>query len=100
LGSIARLGRIDVTTLPAKDVAHSRLLGALDVIQVSGARCFVCHSYFVSDPRVSSDLIALLRVKAQRARPAADRSREAFLARADGRRVGPCAVKRASGHVR
>ncbi len=61
LGSIARLGRIDVSTLPPEDVAHSRLLGSFDVIQVTGARCFICHSYFVSDPRVSSDLIALLR---------------------------------------
>jgi esterase/lipase superfamily enzyme len=50
-----------LNTLPPEDVAHSRLLGSLDVIEVTGARCFVCHSYFVSDPRVSSDLIALLR---------------------------------------
>jgi esterase/lipase superfamily enzyme len=61
LGSIARLGRIDVSTLAPEDVANSRLLGSFDVIQVTGERCFICHSYFVSDPRVSSDLIALLR---------------------------------------
>jgi esterase/lipase superfamily enzyme len=61
LGSVARLGRIDVSTLPPEDVAHSRLLGSFDVIQVTEARCFICHNYFVSDPRVSSDLIALLR---------------------------------------
>ena len=61
LGSIARLGRIDASTLPPEDVEHSRLLGSFDVIEVTGARCFICHSYFVSDPRVSSDLIALLR---------------------------------------
>ena len=55
LGSIARLGRIDVGT---EDIAQSHLLGSFDVIEVGGVRCFVCHSYFVSDPRVSSDLIA------------------------------------------
>lgn len=61
LGSIARLGRIDAGTLPPEDVAHSRLLGSFDVIQVTGVGCFICHSYFASDPRVSSDLVALLR---------------------------------------
>ena len=60
MGSIARLGRIDVETLKPEDIAHSRAFGSFDVIEVSGGRCFVCHSYFVSDPRVSSDLIALL----------------------------------------
>ena len=61
LGSIARLGRIDLSTLPPEDIARSRLLGSFDVIQVTGTSCFICHSYFVSDPRASSDLIALLR---------------------------------------
>ena len=61
LGSMARLGRIDLSKLPREDVAQSRLLGSFDVIQVMGANCFICHDYFVSDPRVSSDLIALLR---------------------------------------
>lgn len=61
LGSIARLGRIDLSTLPSEDIAHSRLLGSFDVIEVTGMSCFICHNYFVSDPRVSSDLIALLR---------------------------------------
>jgi esterase/lipase superfamily enzyme len=61
LGSIARLGRIDVGKLEPEDIAQSRLLGSFDLIEVGGVRCFVCHSYFVSDPRVSSDLIAILR---------------------------------------
>ena len=61
LGSIARVGRIDLSTLPPEDIAHSRLLGSFNVLQVSGTSCFICHSYFVSNPRVSSDLIALLR---------------------------------------
>ena len=61
LGSIARLGRIDLSTLPPEDVERTRLLGSFDVIQVSGVNCFICHSYFVSDSRASSDLIALLR---------------------------------------
>jgi esterase/lipase superfamily enzyme len=61
LGSIARLGRIDVDTLRPEDIAVSRELGSFDVIDVTGTSCFICHSYFVSNPRVSSDLIALLR---------------------------------------
>ena len=28
---------------------------------VNASNCFVCHSYFVSNPRVSSDLISMLR---------------------------------------
>ena len=31
------------------------------MIQVNSVNCFVCHSYFVSNPRVSADLIAMLR---------------------------------------
>jgi esterase/lipase superfamily enzyme len=61
LGSIARLGRIDMSKLQPEDIAQSRQLGSFDVIEVSGVRCFICHSYFVSDRRVSSDLIAMLR---------------------------------------
>jgi esterase/lipase superfamily enzyme len=61
LGSIARLGRIDMGKLEPEDIAQSRLLGSFDVIEVGGVRCFICHSYFVSDRRVSSDLIAMLR---------------------------------------
>ena len=48
-------------TLPPENVARSRLLGSFDVIEVTGVSYFICHSYFVSDPRISADLIALLR---------------------------------------
>ena len=61
LGSAARLGRIDATTLHPDDIAQSRVFGSFDVIEVKEGACFICHSYFLSDRRVSSDLIALLR---------------------------------------
>jgi esterase/lipase superfamily enzyme len=61
LGSLARLGRVDSDVLPPEDVEQLRTFALFDVIHVRGASCFVCHSYFVSNPRVSSDLIAMLR---------------------------------------
>ena len=61
LGSVARLGRIDANTLHPEDIAQSRVFGSFDVIQVDDGSCFICHRYFLSDSRVSSDLISLLR---------------------------------------
>ena len=61
LGSLGRLGRIDVATVSPDTIAQARVLGAIDVIEVSGRNCFICHGYFVDNPSVSSDLIALLR---------------------------------------
>jgi esterase/lipase superfamily enzyme len=60
-GSIARLGRIDVKAFSADQVEAIALLRAVDIIQVRGTTDFFGHSYFVSNPQVSADLIALLR---------------------------------------
>ncbi len=60
-GSIARLGRIVATAFSADQIEAISLLRAVDIIQVSGTTDFFGHSYFISNPRVSADLIALLR---------------------------------------
>ena len=44
-----------------EDLATARNMGFFDVVQVRGTTDFFGHSYFVSNPRVSSDLIAMLR---------------------------------------
>ncbi len=61
--SINRLGRIQASAIPPEVIEQSRALALFDVIEVTEAECFVCHSYFVSNPRVSSDLIAMLRYR-------------------------------------
>jgi esterase/lipase superfamily enzyme len=60
-GSIARLGRIDPTMFTPDQIALIGGLGAVDIIEVRGATDFFGHSYFVSNPRVSADMIAMLR---------------------------------------
>jgi esterase/lipase superfamily enzyme len=60
-GSIARLGRIDATMLNADQIAAIAALGAVDIIQVRGRTDFFGHDYLQSNPRVSSDIIAMLR---------------------------------------
>lgn len=60
-GSIARLGRIDTTMFTSDQVEEIGRLGAVNIVQVRGATDFFGHSYFVSNPRVSSDIIAMLR---------------------------------------
>jgi esterase/lipase superfamily enzyme len=60
-GSLVRLGRINEALLTPDQIEHARSLGFLDVIQVESKTDLFGHSYFVSNPRVSSDLIALLR---------------------------------------
>jgi esterase/lipase superfamily enzyme len=60
-GSIFRLGRLDRAAITPEQVEHVRLLGSVDVIQFQGKADLFGHSYFVSNPGVSSDLIALLR---------------------------------------
>jgi esterase/lipase superfamily enzyme len=61
MGSIARLGRIDATMLNADQVAAIASLGAVDIVQVRGRTDFFGHSYLLSNPQVSADVIALLR---------------------------------------
>jgi esterase/lipase superfamily enzyme len=60
-GSIARLGRIDAAMFNSHQIEEFRTFGAVDVIQVRGATDPFGHSYFVSNPEVSSDIIAMLR---------------------------------------
>ena len=60
-GSIARLGRIDTTMLSREQVEAIAMLRVVDIIEVRATTDFFGHSYFVSNPRVSSDIIAMLR---------------------------------------
>jgi len=60
-GSIVRLGRLDEAMLTPDQIEHARSLGFLDVIQVRAKTDLFGHSYFRSNPEVSSDLIAMLR---------------------------------------
>lgn len=60
-GSLARLGRFGASRLQPEQIEEIRELALFDVIQVKPTNCFICHNYFESDPRVSADLIALVR---------------------------------------
>jgi esterase/lipase superfamily enzyme len=60
-GSIARLGRIDATMFTPDQIELIGNLGAVDIIEVRGSTDFFGHSYFVSNPKVSADIIAMLR---------------------------------------
>jgi esterase/lipase superfamily enzyme len=64
-GSIARLGRIDAEMLTSEQISAIEGLHAVDIIQVRGSTDFFGHSYFVSNPRVSGDIIAMLRYDLQ-----------------------------------
>ena len=60
-GSLARLGRVDTSILTPEQIKLTSGLGFLDVVQVRGTTDSFGHSYFLSNPRASADLIALLR---------------------------------------
>jgi esterase/lipase superfamily enzyme len=60
-GSLSRLGRVEASKMTPEQIEQARALGVLDVIQVRGTTDFFGHGYFHSNPRVSADLIALLR---------------------------------------
>lgn len=60
-GSIVRLGRLQASTLTTEQVEQIRMIGLFDLIQVCGTTDFFGHGYFHSNPRVSADLIAMLR---------------------------------------
>ena len=64
-GSIARLGRIDATMFSAAQIETIALLRAVDIIQVRGRTDFFGHNYFKSNPRVSADIVAMLRYDLQ-----------------------------------
>ncbi|PSH62979.1 hypothetical protein CU102_24220 [Phyllobacterium brassicacearum] len=66
-GSALRLGQLAVARLPkdrseaASQWAGSNMGGLVDFIEFSGGRGFIGHSYFLSDPAVKADLVALIR---------------------------------------
>ena len=60
-GSLARLGRIDTSVLTPEQIQLAASLGFLDVIQIRGTTDLFGHGYFVSNPRASADLIAMIR---------------------------------------
>jgi len=60
-GSISRLGRIDAAMLTPHQIEMIRTWGSANVIQVRGRTDLFGHSYFVSNPEVSADIIAMLR---------------------------------------
>ena len=61
-GSLQRLGRVQLERLTPEHAAKAvRLAYLLDFIEVKATPGFLGHSYFTSDPAVSSDLVALIR---------------------------------------
>jgi len=60
-GGIARLGLLRPSMLGPGQVEAIRRLGFFDVIEFTGSTDFVGHAYFVSSPKVSADIIAMLR---------------------------------------
>ncbi len=60
-GSLARFGRVNAAMFSPKDIAEARKAALFDVVQVTDVSGFIGHSYFHDDPRVSADIVALLR---------------------------------------
>jgi len=60
-GSVARLGRLDSAMMNPGMIELVRTFGDIDVIQVEGRTDLFGHSYITSNPKVSADLISLLR---------------------------------------
>ncbi len=63
MGSLRRMGRVDQALLSKEQLAKSRAVAAFATfVQVTTETAgFIGHSYFVSDPAVSADLISLIR---------------------------------------
>ena len=63
MGSLRRMGRVDQALLSKEQLAKSRAVaGFATFVQVTTtAGGFIGHSYFVSDPAVSADLVSLIR---------------------------------------
>jgi hypothetical protein len=62
MGSLRRLGRVNQASLSKEQLAKSRAVaGFATFIQVTNTAGGIGHSYFVSDPAVSSDLVSLVR---------------------------------------
>jgi esterase/lipase superfamily enzyme len=63
-GSVLRLGQLDPTKRNTA-MAHAppELAGLVDFISFSGSTNFLSHNYFLSDPRVSADIVGLIRYR-------------------------------------
>ena len=62
-GSVTRLGRLDRAMLTPGEIEQIGTFGLIDVIRVEGRTDLFGHSYLTSNPKVSSDLIGLLRYR-------------------------------------
>jgi esterase/lipase superfamily enzyme len=60
-GSIGRLGRLETSMLRPDQIEKVRTWGFVDFIEVRGTTDFFGHAYFITNPRVSGDIVALLR---------------------------------------
>ena len=61
-GSVVRLGQLDPTKrLRELAEAPPDLAGAVDFVAFDGSSNFLGHNYFLSDPRVSADIVGLIR---------------------------------------
>ncbi|HWZ74309.1 MAG TPA: alpha/beta hydrolase [Casimicrobiaceae bacterium] len=60
-GSVARLGRLDATMFTPEQIEAIGMLRVVDIVEVRGTTDFFGHDYFVSNPQVSADIIAMLR---------------------------------------
>ena len=63
-GSVLRLGQFDPSKRnPAMAQSPPELGGLVDFISFSGPTNFLSHNYFLSDPRVSADIVGLIRYR-------------------------------------
>ena len=60
-GSEARLGQVSLDSDAAKAAMSPQIAGLSDFVQVKGNTDFFGHGYFLSDPKVGADLVALIR---------------------------------------
>jgi esterase/lipase superfamily enzyme len=62
MGSLRRMGRVDQALLSKEQIAKAQTVAPFAAfVQVTQTSGFIGHSYFVSDPAVSSDLVAVIR---------------------------------------
>jgi len=64
-GSMIRLGRLQASELGEARIERARKAALFDFVSVSGTTDMFGHSYFTSNPEVSSDIIAMIRYGAK-----------------------------------
>jgi esterase/lipase superfamily enzyme len=64
-GSFIRLGRLQAAELGPERIERARKAAIFDSVSVSATTDMFGHSYFTSNPEVSSDIIALIRYGAK-----------------------------------